>query len=184
MVMRIALPGQATAAATPEVPLEMLSACHGRVQTQCETLQRLCDHLPQHGADSAAVQAAEAVLRYFRQAAPHHHADEEADLFPALLDATSGAEHADVRRLTRTLVQDHRALEDLWRRLEGELERVRAGDAAALARGTVEGFVAAYTQHIEREETELLPLAARLLDAAALGRVGATMRERRGIAAP
>lgn len=181
--MRIALPGQASAAATTEVPLEMLSACHGRVQTQCETLQRLCEHLPRHGADSAAVQAAEAVLRYFRQAAPHHHADEEADLFPALLDAARGTDHADVRRLTRSLIEDHRALEGLWQRLEGELERLRAGDAAALARETVSAFVAAYTQHIEREESELLPLAARLLDAAALTRVGSAMRERRGIAA-
>ena len=182
--MRIALPGQALAAATTEVPLEMLSACHGRVQTQCETLQRLCDHLPRHGADTAAREAAEAVLRYFRQAAPHHHADEEADLFPALLDAASGPDHATVRRLTRALVADHRALEELWQRLEAGLERVRAGDAAALSRDTVDGFVAAYTQHIEREESELLPLAAKLLDEAALERVGSAMRERRGIAAP
>lgn len=182
--MRISMPGQTPAAATTEVPLEMLSACHGRVQTQCETLQRLCDHLPHHGADSAAVQAAEAVLRYFRQAAPHHHADEEADLFPALLDAATGDEHAGVRRLTRTLVQEHRALEGLWHRLEGELQRVCAGEATALARDTVDAFVVAYTQHIEREENELLPLAARLLDATALARVGVAMRERRGIGAP
>lgn len=184
MVMRIALPGQASAAATTEVPLEMLSACHGRVQTQCETLQRLCEHLPRHGADSAAVQAVEAVLRYFRLAAPHHHADEEADLFPALLDAARGPDHTRVRQLTRALIEEHRSLEGLWQRLESELEQVRSGHAGALARGTVDAFVAAYTQHIEREENELLPLAARLLDAAALTRVGSAMRERRGIAAP
>jgi hemerythrin-like domain-containing protein len=172
MVMRITLPGQASAAATTEVPLEMLSACHGRVHTQCETLQRLCDHLPGHGADTAALEAVEAVLRYFRQAAPHHHADEEADLFPALLDVASGPEHDAVRRLTRTLVEDHRALEGLWQRLEGELERVRAGDADALTRDTVDRFVTAYATHIDLEESQLLPLAARLLDA------------RRGIAAP
>jgi hemerythrin-like domain-containing protein len=184
MVMRIALPGQATATATTEVPLEMLSACHGRVQTQCETLQRLYDHLPRHGADSVAVQAADAVLRYFRQAAPHHHADEEADLFPALLDAARGPDHASVRKLTRALIEDHRSLEGMWQRLESELERLRGGDATALKRDTVDAFVAAYTQHIEREENDLLPLAARLLDEAALTRVGSAMRERRGIAAP
>jgi hemerythrin-like domain-containing protein len=183
MVLRIALPGQARDTATTEVPLEMLSACHGRVQTQCETLGRLCAHLPRHGADAPAQEAAEAVLRYFRQAAPHHHADEEADLFPALLDAAGEADHAAVRRLTRSLIEDHRALESLWQRLEAALERVRGGDALALDEATVNGFVAAYARHIDREESELLPLAARLLDEAALSRVGAAMRERRGIPA-
>lgn len=184
MVLRIALPGQARDTATTEVPLEMLSACHGRVQTQCETLQRLCAHLPAQGADRAAVEAAEAVLRYFRQAAPHHHADEEVDLFPALLDAAGEADHAAVRRLTRSLIEDHRVLEDWWRRLEAQLERVRGGDGAALSGDTVEAFVTIYTTHIEREESELLPLAAHLLGEAALARIGTAMRERRGIEAP
>jgi hemerythrin-like domain-containing protein len=184
MVLRIALPGQARDTATTEAPLEMLSACHGRVQAQCDTLRRLRAHLPQQGADRAAVEAAEAVLRYFRQAAPHHHADEEADLFPALLDAASEADHAAVRRLTRSLVEDHRALEALWRLLEAQLERVRGGDDTALSADTVEAFVNAYTSHIEREESELLPLASRLLVDAALARVGAAMRERRGIEWP
>lgn len=184
MVLRIALPGQARDTATTEVPLEMLSACHGRVESQCETLRRLCAHLPRLGADRAAVEAAEAVLRYFRQAAPHHHADEEADLFPALLDAAGDADHAAVRQLTRALVKDHRSLEALWRRLEAQLERVRGGDGAALPADAVEAFVKAYATHIEREERELLPLASRLLSEPALARVGAAMRERRGIEAP
>jgi hemerythrin-like domain-containing protein len=183
MVLRIALPGQARDTATTEVPLEMLSACHGRVQTQCETLRRLCAHLPAQGADHAAVEAAEAVLRYFRQAAPHHHADEEVDLFPALLDAAGEVDHAAVRRLTRSLIEDHRALEDLWRRLEAQLECVRGGDGPALSGDTVEAFVSAYVTHIEREESELLPMAAHLLGDAALARIGAAMRERRGIEA-
>lgn len=184
MVMRIALPGQARDTATTEVPLEMLSACHGRVQAQCETLRRLCGHLPRHGADRSAGEAAEAVLRYFRQAAPHHHADEEADLFPALRDAAHESEREAVLRLTQALALEHRALENLWRPLEAGLEGVRCGDGAALPQAMADAFIAAYERHIEREEAELLPMAERLLDGAALARIGAAMRARRGIAAP
>lgn len=180
MVMRITPPGQPTAAASTEVPLEMLSACHGRVEMQCETLQRLCEHLQRHGADRAAIEAAEAVLRYFRLAAPHHHADEEEDLFPALL-ALPGQADGPLAALIGSLVQEHRMLEGLWQRLEAELVQVEAGDGTALSSRTVDAFVAAYAGHIEREESELLPAAARLLGGATLDGIGQAMRARRNI---
>jgi hypothetical protein len=41
-----------------------------------------------------------------------------------------------------------------------------------------------YEQHIAREETELLPMAARLLNDAELDRIGLAMRIRRGVALP
>ena len=93
----IALPGFHSPGASTEAPLEMLAACHGRVHKQCETLGRLAAHLPTHGSDTAAQQAATAVMRYFDTAARDHHADEEEDLFPALLDAM--AAHAREQRL-------------------------------------------------------------------------------------
>jgi hypothetical protein len=43
--MALTLPGHSAPAVGFEVPLEMLAACHGRVQHQCETLQRLVTHL-------------------------------------------------------------------------------------------------------------------------------------------
>ena len=39
--MALTLPGHSAPAVGFEVPLEMLAACHGRVQHQCETLLRL-----------------------------------------------------------------------------------------------------------------------------------------------
>lgn len=181
--MATPLPGFTAINASTEVPLEMLSACHGRVQAQCATLQRLLDHLPNHGADRAATEAAQAVLRYFRQAAPHHHADEEADLFPALRKACPPRLGPRVATLTDALSAEHRMLEALWAPLQAELDAVASGQAAALRATTVGDFVDAYARHIEREETELLPLAAQCLDATALDRLGQAMRERRGIAA-
>ena len=90
--------------ASTEAPLEMLAACHGRVHKQCETLGRLAAHLPTHGSDTAAQQAATAVMRYFDTAARDHHADEEEDLFPALLEAMAGSDAVCLRALTDGLV--------------------------------------------------------------------------------
>jgi iron-sulfur cluster repair protein YtfE (RIC family) len=182
--MQISLPGQSAPAAGFEVPLEMLAACHGRVQAQCSTLQRLLPHLAAHGADRAAQEAASAVMRYFDTAAVHHHADEEQDLFPALLEAMAGSDAVCIRDLTHALAAEHRLLEAHWRRLRDALTAVAAGDAALLTPALVQDFTALYAGHIAREEAELLPMAERLLDDATLDRVGLAMRQRRGVADP
>jgi hemerythrin-like domain-containing protein len=182
--MSINLPGHAAPAAGFEVPLEMLAACHGRVQAQCATLQRLLPHIAAKGADRAAQEAATAVMRYFDTAAVHHHADEEQDLFPALLEAMAGSDAVCIRDLTRTLAAEHRLLEQHWRALRTALAAVAAGDATLLKPALVQDFVALYAGHIAREEAELLPMAARLLDAATLDGVGRAMRQRRGVPDP
>lgn len=179
-----ALAGLVAPSASFEVPLEMLSACHGRVQAQCDTLRRLLPHLAANGADRAAQEAATAVMRYFDTAAVHHHADEETDLFPALLEAMAGSDAVCLREMTQALASEHRELERRWRLVRQGLQDVLAGNAAALAAATVQDFIGLYASHIEREEKELLPMAQRLLSDAELERIGLAMRTRRGLAAP
>jgi len=180
----VSLPGFSSPGASTEAPLEMLAACHGRIERQCETLQRLLPHVQAHGADAAAQQAARAVMRYFDSAAVHHHEDEEQDLFPALREAMAGSDAVCIRELTDGLVQDHRRLEALWRALRAALDALAEGRAQVLDEAVVGDFMAAYAAHMAREDTELLPMAARLLDDATLARIGQAMRERRGIPAP
>ncbi|MFO1217850.1 MAG: hemerythrin domain-containing protein [Burkholderiaceae bacterium] len=181
---RPGLPGHSAPAAGFEVPIEMLAACHGRVQQQCATLRRLLDHAARHGADRQAQEAAAAVMRYFDTSARHHHDDEEVDLFPALLESMAGSDPVCLRELTAALVADHRELDRGWRSLRAVLARVVAGDAAALAADEVLGFIGRYERHIAREESELLPMARRLLGDAELDRIGRAMRARRGVADP
>jgi hemerythrin-like domain-containing protein len=176
------IPGHSAPAAGFEVPLEMLSACHNRIGRQCATLQRLVGHLAAHGADEAARTAAEAAMRYFDTAAKHHHADEEEDLFPALIESMAGSDAVCLREITAALEADHRQLEAHWRRVRAGLERVAAGDPLSLDHADVEALTGAYQRHIEREEAELLPMAARLLSDESLDLIGRAMRERRGIA--
>jgi hypothetical protein len=61
-------------------PLEMLTACHERIEAQCETLRRLAEHMPRHGCDAQAQQAASNVMRYFDSAVRHHREDDEPNL--------------------------------------------------------------------------------------------------------
>ena len=96
-------PGHRAPNAGFEVPLEMLAACHHRVESQCTTLQRLVAHLATHGSDEGARVAAAAVLRYFDTSAVDHHADEEIDLFPALIDSMAGSDATCIRELAPTV---------------------------------------------------------------------------------
>ncbi|SCC91729.1 conserved hypothetical protein [Thiomonas sp. X19] len=179
--MEISLLPGSSAAAGFDAPLDMLSACHGRIEKQCSTLRRLPAHLAEHGADVDARQAAANVVRYFDTAGRDHHADEERDLFPALLESMAGSDPVCLRDITMALTHDHRELDAVWQVLRPQLESVTRGDASALDAAAVDEFIVRHTRHIAREENELLPMAKRLLSEGQLQGIGKAMRARRGV---
>jgi len=158
-------------------PLEVLEACHGRISKQCDTLDKLLTHLPAHGADAQAQQAARAVLAYFDTAAVHHHDDEERNLFPLLEQA--GAPGACDLVEALTLEHDEHAL--LWRRLRPQLARIAEGLAATLDEALTRRFVTMNRTHLEFENTRVLPLARQILGAADIECLGRAMAARRGV---
>ena len=79
----------AAPAAGFEEPFGMLAACHERMQRMLALLARLRTHVASHGPDAQAQQAARDVMRYFDQAAPQHHRDEELHVFPPLLSGAA-----------------------------------------------------------------------------------------------
>lgn len=164
-------------APTFSTPLEMLRACHDRIRTQCSTLEKLLAYLPEHGCDTQARQAAHTVLRYFDTAGIHHHDDEEIELFPKLR-ATGNAE---LILLTDQLLDEHVAMNAAWQRLSPCLREIADGNAIALEVAATTPFLTAYEQHIERENKQLLPLAARFLTADDLMAIGFAMAKRRGV---
>jgi len=137
--MNISIPGFSSPAASTEAPLEMLAACHIRIARQCATLRRLAAHLAEHGADEQARSAAAGVLRYFDTAAPLHHADEEQNLFPALLESMAGSDPVCLKGMTQGLSDEHRELETAWARLRPRLQAIAAaaqpGDEDSATRG-------------------------------------------------
>jgi hemerythrin-like domain-containing protein len=158
-------------------PLDVLEACHGRIAKQCATLEKLLAHLPAHGADAQAQQAARAVLSYFDTAAVHHHDDEERNLFP-LLEQANAPGACDLVE-TLTLEHDEQAL--LWRRLRLQLQAVEAGMASTLDDALAQRFIAMNRAHLEFENTHVLPLARQTLDATAIERLGRAMAARRAL---
>jgi len=179
LVKPIDLHGRPAPAASFEVPLEMLAACHSRVEGQCDTFRRLLAHVCEQGPALQAREAAVAVMRYFDTSARHHHADEDVDLFPALIESMAGSDAVCLQELTASLTAEHRELEQCCHSLRPSLQQVAGGHAAALPGDEVLEFIGLYERHIAREESELLPMARRLLSDAELDRIGLAMRARR-----
>lgn len=162
-----------------ETPLEMLEACHERLQGQLATLARLAAWLPEHGADAQARQAAANVMRYFDLAAVNHHLDEEEDLFPVLRARVDAARRAALGELIDWILADHQAMFAAWAAMRARLEPISRGEAAQLTETEVAAFAERYRRHIAREEGELLPYARELLTGEDIAALSATMIARR-----
>ena len=170
-----------TPAAGCEHPLELLDACHERILRFAEMIAKIARHVAASGVDQEVRKAASGVIRYFDDAGARHHIDEEEDLFPALLRCASPAELEALQPLLRRLRRDHEELETLWSAMRLRLQRLADGTDATLDAFAADAFVEHYRRHIEIEETELLPLARRILDDGAVATVGAAMAARRGV---
>lgn len=176
----IQLPGAGALAPGDDEPFEMLHACHERVDRMLALLERLRRHVDAHGADEQAKQAARDVIRYFDQAAPQHHLDEENHVIPRLL-ACGDPVLVD---LAVRLRDDHRAMEVAWSRArpilvslaEGSLERFDAD-----AHRACEDFSTLYAAHIKAEESVAFPTARGRMDAEATRTMSLDMMRRRGV---
>lgn len=162
-------------------PMDMLMACHQRIEAQCMTLWRLADYLPQHGADAEAQQAASNVMRYFDSAGRHHREDEELDLFPAMLRAAKGETSERVALLIARASHEHTEIEQAWLKLRESLERIAHGGDTLLDIGDVHRLCSLYRSHIAVEEGHIFPLARTLLGIETLADLGGAMARRRGV---
>lgn len=155
-------------------PFAILEACHERIGRMLRILDRLPAHVAAHGVDAEAREAIGRVLRYFDEAGPDHHADEEADLFPAVRAAGDPALVACVDALQA----EHRAMEAAWARLRAHL-RGLPGHGGPVDAALAGAFVALYRAHVEREEGVAFAGAKACLDEAARARLAAAMVARR-----
>jgi hemerythrin-like domain-containing protein len=162
-------------------PLAMWLACHERVHRMSSLLQRLEEHIRENGVDEAAGVTANSILRYFNEAAPKHHDDEEHDLFPRLLQRLKGSERDTAERAIAQLVAEHAALGESWAALKKTLEAIERGESVALDRGDTDAFSMRYRQHIALEEAVLAPLMQQALDEASWREIGKSMAARRGV---
>jgi iron-sulfur cluster repair protein YtfE (RIC family) len=169
-------------------PLGLLSDCHRRIESFLAMMIRVVERC----ADGRAMadderRAMEAALQYFQTAAPRHTQDEEQSLFPRLRESDDPDARAALARV-ESLEEDHRRADAMHERAN-RLSRqwldggtISAADLETLRR-LLQDLRDMYARHIALEDTELFPLAARVLDAAQLGQIGSEMAQRRGLPA-
>jgi pyridoxamine 5'-phosphate oxidase len=176
------MPSNETSSPHPDFsrPLAALRACHERIRSQCSELGHLVAHLKHHGCDGQARQAATNAIHFFDYAAHQHHEDEEQDLLPRMMAASSMGRGSSLTRLVADLVNEHRAMHRAWIELRAVLQMVAAGESAALEARTVERFARPYLAHLTLEEVNLFPLAELVLSRDDLAAIGASMAARRG----
>jgi hemerythrin-like domain-containing protein len=163
-------------------PIEMLEACHERMEDQLRTLDRLPDYLRTHGADAVVHEAARAVMRYFDTAAVHHHEDEDQDLFPLLRAAAARTERDEIAGALYELEKEHDTMNSLYRRLRGQLQGLADGEAIELDADDAARFTRLYRRHMRTEAQLVLPFARETLDPEQRAALGASMAARRGAA--
>ncbi len=149
--------------ATPadHTPVDDFAQCHVGIVAQLRALGELPALLePARRARQIATQA----LSFFRDAVVEHHAEEERELFPAVLaSAVKGEERDKVRALAEALTAEHRRIEAEWSRLEPGLKAVAKGHDADLDAAAVGALVSTYLAHAGLEEKVFLPLAQTIL---------------------
>lgn len=179
--MTDALPGSAPGF---DQPIAVLKHCHDRIRKQLATLDKLMPHLAAHGADEQARQAASAVMKYFDKSAHWHHADEEENLLPMLQATAQGEDAALLAQLGPVIIDEHRQMDAMWQGLHEQLSAVAGGAAGTLRETDVRRFADMYAAHMEREESQIAPMAKRLFSAQQMAQLGHAMQVRRGIAGP
>ena len=165
-------------------PTGLLSDCHRRVEMFLEALRKVAEisHQP---LDEDARKTLFGALRYFREAAPKHTADEEESLFPRMRRMDDPEVRAALAKID-SLEEDHKwaqPLHDEADRLgvkclaEGSL----SADEALHFHDVVAKLTEMYRRHIDLEDREIFPVAARAMSTEQKNDVGKEMAARRQV---
>ncbi len=166
-------------------PLELLSDCHKRIFHFLNALVVAANEAGDAPLGQKQRRTLEGALRYFREGAPKHTADEEQSLFPRMRGLDSARVRQTLSKL-QTLEADHKRADQRHAEAEsivrewiaegvlpdGQRERLRTilGELSRL-----------YDLHIALEEEEIFPLAKAILPEAEKQALGCEMAQRRGI---
>jgi hemerythrin-like domain-containing protein len=163
-------------------PTGLLSDCHRRIEMFLGALDRVASVIDRPLTRETRV-ALESALRYFREAAPKHTADEEESLFPRLRQLPFPDMQAAIERL-EPLERDHLLAGSLHAQLEELGQRYLAMESLEATgveafRKAITSLSAIYQQHIGIEDNLVFPLANRLLSPAAKAAIASEMAGRR-----
>lgn len=165
-------------------PTALLSDCHRRIEMFLGSLERVADVIDKPlEADARA--ALDSSLRYFREAAPKHTADEEESLFPRLRDISNSDLQSTLAKLN-ALEIEHRHADALHAEVDALGRRCLRCDALSTSEATqfrnaVGELASIYKEHIRIEDEEVFPVAARILSNKEKSDIAGEMASRRDI---
>ncbi|MBU6429833.1 MAG: hemerythrin domain-containing protein, partial [Cyanobacteria bacterium REEB65] len=162
-------------------PLDLLSACHRRIEQRLALLDRIAAAiLGDDPAPTAQVpDAIGYVVSYFARGLPRHVADEDVDLFPLLRRADPALDSVIL-----ALEVDHRGLEFVHNELDAVLAELRYSPKPARARHLAElaaYITPLYQRHLRTEDEVVFPRAREVLRAEQIERLGAIFKSRRNL---
>ena len=141
-----------------EVPLAGLSHCHGGIISQLQAFAEL------PAAAARSRKAAANMLALFQFAVYGHHADEENELFPAVLrSAAKGKEAERLQSMVQSLTAEHREIESRWKKLEPSVKATARAEPGDLNPKAMQDLVQRYMAHVLFEEQQFLPIAKAIL---------------------
>jgi hemerythrin-like domain-containing protein len=168
-----------------EDPIGLLTDCHRRIEHFLSVLGLVAEQARGGMLDEEQRRALDTALRYFREAAPKHTADEEETLFPRMRKMENDEVRAVLSKVD-LLHEEHERAD----RAHAEMDRLGtawlqhgslpADDAMRLCE-LMQEMQELYRAHIALEEVEVFPAAARNLDLAERSAAGREMAARRGV---
>lgn len=165
-------------------PTGLLSDCHRRIEMFLGSLGAVAQVID-CPLTAETRRTLDSALRYFREAAPKHTADEEQSLFPRLRQVR----HPDVQSALdslEALEHDHRWATPLHARVESLGQQylskgsLSGAEAEEFTRA-VASLTSMYQQHIRVEDDVVLPVAARLLSQTQRVAIADEMAARRNV---
>lgn len=163
-------------------PTGLLSDCHRRIEMFLGTLESVAFFIDKP-LDKQSQTALESALRYFRDAAPKHTADEEESLFPRLRQVHRPEVEAAVGALD-ALEHDHARAD----RLHADVDRLgrKCLDEGSLPPSDADCFrhriaelALIYKDHIRVEDEIVFPVAGRVLSESDKALIATEMATRR-----
>ena len=164
-------------------PIGLLSDCHRRIERFLEVLARVAADAGGRPLNEEQTTALSTALKYFREAAPKHTADEELSLFPRMRESGDPEVLAALSDLDR-LEADHFRAVELHRELDALGEAWLGGgglpvESAGRFEALVNELRGLYRTHIAIEDSHVFPLADRALDVQTRREIGREMAARR-----
>ena len=168
-------------------PIGLLADCHRRIERFLSVLVKVSEQVKGGPLTEEQRAALDTALRYFREAAPKHTADEEETLFPRLRRMENPEVRGVLARVD-ALEEDHAHADRMHREVEHlgqawlSCGTLSAADSERL-RTILNELSTLYRTHIAVEEHELFPVAAKVLAEGDRRTIGGEMAARRGLSA-